>query len=187
MLKSHLVKIIPPFFGEKIYKYFFNSIIMPKKSSYFQNGSYKGYKIKLILIRENSEQYEPVSLNTPSDVYSFIKDIQHFDREKLYSIHINTRNLVIGLEEISSGSQTQSIVHPREVFKSAILNSADSIIIAHNHPSGDPTPSKDDQTLTEKLYDCGELLGIPVIDSVIIGYERYYSFLESGCLGFLHG
>jgi DNA repair protein RadC len=155
---------------------------MPKKPSSFNNGSYEGYKVKLVLIREGLDQYDPVALNTPSAVYSFMKDIQYLDREKFYSIHVNSRNQVIGLDEVSSGTQTQSIVHPREVFKSAILNSAESIILAHNHPSGDPSPSSEDRHFTKKLYECGELLGIPVLDSLIVGHERYFSFMEAGIL-----
>lgn len=81
------------------------------------------------------------------------------------------------------GILTSTLVHPREVFKGAILSSANAIIVAHNHPSGDPTPSAEDSSLLRRLYSSGELLGIPVLDSVIIGSGRYYSAREAGEIG----
>jgi DNA repair protein RadC len=109
-----------------------------------------------------------------------MKDIQNLDREKFYAIHLDTKNQVIGIDEVSSGTLNQSLLHPREVFKSAILNSAAAIILAHNHPSGDTLPSQDDRITVGRLYQCGELLGIEVFDSLIIGHDCYYSAKESG-------
>ncbi len=80
-------------------------------------------------------------------------------------------------------SVNSSIVHPREIFKTAILSNAASIIISHNHPSGDPTPSKEDISITTRLKECGKILGIEVLDHVIIGeYDKYLSFKEKGLL-----
>ena len=93
-------------------------------------------------------------------------------------MHLNTRNQVLSLEEISKGTLNAAIVHPREVYKAVILRSASGIILAHNHPSGDPAPSRDDLVLTQRLKDAGELIGIPVLDHIIIGHDKYYSLRE---------
>ena len=83
---------------------------------------------------------------------------------------------------VSSGSLNASIVHPRELFQRAILANCAAVIVAHNHPSGDPSPSPEDIALTRKLVEAGELLDIPVLDHVILGYGRYTSFKENGLL-----
>ena len=153
-----------------------------KRKSYFDGEEYKGYKISLRIIRESIDEYDPVVLSNPDDVYNFMKDIQNFDRERLYSICLDSKNQVIHCEEISSGTQTYTAAHPREVFKSAILSSSSGIILTHNHPSGDPKPSMDDYQITEKFCKCGDLLEIYLLDHVIIGMDSYYSFKESGVL-----
>jgi DNA repair protein RadC len=83
---------------------------------------------------------------------------------------------------VAIGSLSAAVVHPREVFKPAILANAAAVIVAHNHPSGDPEPSQEDKLLTRKLVLAGEALGIQVLDHVILGYERYYSFKDDGAL-----
>ena len=91
---------------------------------------------------------------------------------------LDTKNRVIKDETISIGTLNASVIHPREIFKSAIKESAHSIILVHNHPSGEPEPSHEDTEITEKLFDAGELLNIKVLDHVIIGKDNYYSFKE---------
>ena len=93
-------------------------------------------------------------------------------------ILLNTKNQLIQEVEISKGSLNQTIVHPREVFNKAIKNSAASIILIHNHPSGDPTPSQEDFILTQNLVKSGKLLGIPVLDHIVVGNGDYYSFAD---------
>ena len=87
---------------------------------------------------------------------------------------------MIGIEETSRGSLTTTILHPREVFKSAILANAASIILVHNHPSGDPTPSREDIEITKRLQRAGHLLGIKVLDHIVIGREKYVSMKDDG-------
>jgi DNA repair protein RadC len=93
---------------------------------------------------------------------------------------LTTRLVPIGWHEISRGTLDGTLVHPREAFKAAILTNAAGIILAHNHPSGDPTPSSYDDVLTKRLREAGELLGIPVHDHVILGEGSYYSYQEKG-------
>lgn len=93
----------------------------------------------------------------------------------LYALHLDAKNRIIAMELVSVGTLTNSILHPREVFKGAILNNSASIFLVHNHPSGDAEPSGDDLSVTERCKDAGELLGIEVLDHVIIGASKYAS------------
>jgi DNA repair protein RadC len=97
---------------------------------------------------------------------------------------LDQKNQVIGLHTVSIGSLTASIVHPRECFKPAILSNAAAIILAHNHPSGDCQPSREDRALTQRLVETGKLLGISVLDHIIIGdgTSSYFSFADEGLL-----
>lgn len=104
--------------------------------------------------------------------------LRGLNKEHFVILMLNTKNYLLGLETISIGSLNSSIVHPRELFKSAINKSAAAIILAHNHPSGDATPSKEDIEVTNRIRSGGQLLGIEVIDHIIIGDNSYYSFKE---------
>ena len=96
---------------------------------------------------------------------------------------LTTRGTIIGFHEVSRGSLNVTIVHPREIFKAALLANAAAVILAHNHPSGDPSPSPEDHTITTRLRRAGRLLGIEVLDHVVVGHDgRYYSFYEQGSL-----
>ena len=100
------------------------------------------------------------------------------DREKFYAVLLDTKNRIIKNELISIGSLNLSVVHPREVFKPAIKESACSIVLVHNHPSGDPTPSREDIDITQRLRDVARVVGIEILDHIIIGDNRYVSFVE---------
>jgi DNA repair protein RadC len=101
-------------------------------------------------------------------------------KEHLTTLHLDTKNQVLREEVVSIGSLNANIVHPREVFKSALLESAASVILTHNHPSGDPTPSREDINVTRKLVDGGKILGIDVLDHVIIGEGKFVSLKDEG-------
>ena len=124
---------------------------------------------------------EPVE--NPGDVTAYLDtlNIRMADREMFVVLHLDVRNRVVAHEITSIGSQTASLVHPREVFKSAILKGACSIILSHNHPSGDPSPSKDDIDLTHRLVEAGRLMGIDVLDHIIVAPpDRNLSMKETG-------
>lgn len=109
------------------------------------------------------------------------------DREHFFVLLLNIKNKIIGFSEISVGSMTTCIVHPREVLKSAILSSAASVIFVHNHPSGDPDPSTDDIEITKRLCKCFSIMGINVLDHIIVGFDAeefnsYYSFKQRNLL-----
>ena len=100
------------------------------------------------------------------------------DKENFWVIHLNGRHTMICVELISVGCATSSIVHPREVFRRALANGAVAIIIGHNHPSGDPSPSSEDRSLTERLVEAGKILGVRVLDHVIIASEGFVSLMD---------
>ena len=116
-----------------------------------------------------------------SDVFKYFYHLyQNKMQEELMVILLNTKNIVIDYKFVFKGSLNHSIVHPREIFKEAIYSSANAIIIIHNHPSGDVTPSEEDKKITEKIVLCGEMLNMPLLDHIIFGNNAYYSFLEEG-------
>lgn len=150
------------------------------KESYFDGYEYKGFRVKTKLAIEGQEEYRPMFLNSPKDVYSAFNGLKESDKERFYSVLLDNKNKVIGVDLVSQGTLTESPVHPREVYKSALLSSAASVIFVHCHPSGDPAPSIQDRELTMGLDEAGKLLGIMVLDHVIIGNGRYFSFSEIG-------
>lgn len=112
----------------------------------------------------------------------FMEDLRYEKKEHFKVLLLNTKNHVISREEISIGSLNASIVHPREIFGSALKKSAASLILVHNHPSGDPQPSQEDLEVTRRLVEAGSILGIAVRDHLIIGDGCYFSFKEKGLL-----
>lgn len=102
------------------------------------------------------------------------------DREEFIAVLLDGKGRVMGFNTVSVGSLTASLVHPREVFKAAIIANAATLILVHNHPSGDPEPSAEDVALTRRLKEAGDLLGIRILDHVVIGDDRYVSFVDTG-------
>lgn len=115
-------------------------------------------------------------ISKPEDAARLVMpEMRHLDREELRAILLDTKNRLIQVETVAVGSLNSAGVEPREVFKSAVRQSAAAVILTHNHPSGDPTPSRDDVALTKRLLQAGELLGIEVLDHVVIGDGKYIS------------
>ena len=137
------------------------------------------------LVRELDPAHgEPVLIRSPQDVHRLLHlRASHELGEVFYLITLNAQSNVVGLHEVTRGTLTSSLVHPREVFIRAIADCAAGIIVVHNHPSGDPTPSADDHAVTRQLVDAGKVLDVLVYDHVIIGNGRYFSFAEAGLLG----
>ena len=131
----------------------------------------------------SAKPIEKIHLSCPQDVANFLMPrLRYAAKEQFVVILLNGKNKVIGTEVVSEGSLSSSIVHPREVYAPAILHHAAAIMVAHNHPSGDPKPSLEDEEVTRMLSRSGKVLGIPMIDHVIIGDGNYYSFLENEAL-----
>ncbi|MCD4703781.1 MAG: DNA repair protein RadC [Methanosarcinaceae archaeon] len=122
-------------------------------------------------------------IRSPGDVYSMLyPKLRELKKERLTTLHLNTKNEVLREEVVSIGSLNANIVHPREVFRSALMEASASVILTHNHPSGDPSPSREDIAVTKKLVEGGKILGIEVLDHVIIGDGRYVSLKDEGYL-----
>lgn len=135
---------------------------------------------KICMVKDGNTKYPDVRFVNPNVVATLLHDyFGHPDREMFIVIACNTKNRLIGIHTASIGSLDTSIVHPREVFKFAILANAAAVILAHNHPSDDVTPSQDDIVLTKRLQQAGAVLGIQVLDHLVIGNEGgYYSFQD---------
>jgi DNA repair protein RadC len=120
---------------------------------------------------------------SPAQVFDFFHHELRDSRKELFlTLLLDGKNRITRKVQTSEGSLNQSIVHPREVFAPAVRESAAALIFIHNHPSGDPTPSREDREITRRLKEAGEILGIKVLDHIIIGDGAYFSFVESGLL-----
>lgn len=139
-------------------------------------------RIQLRVVREPKGDYQATAINQPTDAARFLNYLKECPEERFVVVHLNAKNEPIGLQEVSHGTLSASLVHPREVFKGALVNNSHSIIVAHNHPSGSKLePSREDLETTEQLIKAGKLLGINVIDHLIIGTqydEEPYSIRE---------
>lgn len=137
--------------------------------------------VSLKLVKENSVLYETRTIRSPYDAYKLIKNfLIDSDREKFVVACLDTKNQPVNISVVSIGSVNSAIVHPREVFKVAMLSNASKIICFHNHPSGNLKCSKEDENITNRLKECGEILGIELVDHIIVGdNDKYFSFKEN--------
>ncbi|WP_321166101.1 JAB domain-containing protein [Bacillus sp. FJAT-28004] len=135
--------------------------------------------VSLKLVKESTLSYRTNVIRNPKDAFEIAKEfIGDEDREHCILICLDTKNKINCIQTIGIGSLNSAIVHPREVFKIAILSSSASVIFAHNHPSSDCTPSQQDREITERIKKAGEIIGIELIDSIIVSEENYYSMKE---------
>lgn len=142
------------------------------------------YWVQSKLVRESGPWYATY-IKSPEDVVQVLKehlDIENSDRELFVAAYLNRKGNLSALEIVSMGGLHSSIVHPREVFKTALLCSAASIILAHNHPSGDSNPSREDIEITNRLIEVGKLLGIEVIDHIVVGVNQFTSLKAKGLI-----
>ena len=145
--------------------------------------AYRLPRYRVALVREGCSRTGVKHVHAPEDVHAIIAtEYAEAVVETAMMLALDTKNKVIGVFTISTGSLNASIIHPRDVFQRAILVNAGSVILVHNHPSGDPTPSPEDITLTRKLVEAGNILDIPVLDHVVLGDGKYVSFKEKGIL-----
>ncbi len=119
---------------------------------------------------------------SPTQVYETFSFLMQETKEMFITLHLDGKNRIICMDLVSIGSLNQSIVHPRELFKTACLSNAAAIICVHQHPTGDPTPSSEDISITRRLKEAGEIMGIKLLDHIIVGDNQYLSFVERGLL-----
>lgn len=118
----------------------------------------------------------------PQQVFDTFRFLMKETKEMFLTLHLDGKNRIIAMDLVSIGSLNQSIVHPREVFKTACLSNAAALILIHQHPTGDPSPSSEDIAITRRLKEAGEIMGIKILDHIIIGQDEYLSFVERGLL-----
>lgn len=132
--------------------------------------------------RLGEARFRPGSpVRSGGDVARIVRDSAHGSRrESFFALLLDARHRLLSMHTVSTGSVDAAPVHPREVFSPAIRDGAAAVVVAHNHPSGDPTPSAEDRAVTERLRAAGVLVGIDLLDHLVVGAERYYSFAEEG-------
>jgi len=134
-------------------------------------------------LRAHEKRAPRLYLTGPEDVADmFMREMATLDREHFRAVLLNTKNRILGVRTISIGSLNASIVHAREVFKAAVAESAQAIVLVHNHPSGLPEPSSEDIVVTERLAEAGRILGIEVLDHIVLGSQGFVSLKELGHL-----
>jgi DNA repair protein RadC len=139
--------------------------------------------ITLKVVRESSLLYKPRKIQGPEDAFELIRSfLEDADREMFTVIYLNTKNEPTAIHTVSVGTLNSSLVHPREVFKAAVMVNAASLILAHNHPSNDVQPSREDIEITRKLVDAGNILGVQVLDHIVVGSGRFRSMKNAGIL-----
>jgi DNA repair protein RadC len=139
-------------------------------------------RYRIELVRESGgDEPEEMTLRTSTDVAQVLAPLfAGLDREMFVAVLLDAKHRAIGVNTVSLGSLTGTVVHPREIFKPAIAGNAAAIILGHHHPSGSPEPSAEDREITRRLRDAGELLGIRVVDHVILGDGKHFSFADAG-------
>ena len=140
------------------------------------------YQVRLV--RDGSQRAERKKVSHPAVAAEVLRVyLDGVDREHFVVLLLDTQNQIIGIHTVTVGTLDASLIHPREIFKPAILANAASVVLAHNHPSGDPSPSAEDRAVTRQLRSAGSLVGIEVLDHIIVGDgSRYFSFSEAGAL-----
>jgi DNA repair protein RadC len=160
----------------------FDNKKVPTKTRTIKLKQIKAVYETLTIKEENNIYLRPFTrYSSPQQVFDTFSFLRHETKEYFFAIHLDGKNRICCVDEISVGSLNQSIVHPREVFKTALLSSAAAIILLHNHPTGDPTPSREDIEITKRLKEAGEIIGVRLLDHIIIG-DSYLSFVSQGLL-----
>lgn len=140
-------------------------------------------RLKKEVVREDAPEWVGTArFTSPAQIFEIFRNLRLETKEHFITLHLGVKNNLLCKETVSTGSLNQSIVHPREVFKTALLSNAAALILIHNHPSGDPKPSPEDISITRRLKDAGEILGVNVLDHIIVGDGSYLSFVEGGLL-----
>jgi DNA repair protein RadC len=133
-------------------------------------------EMRLALIKEPG--VKPQAIGSPEDLDRFIEPLKHYSEEHFVSFHLDGKNQVIGYHIVSHGTLTASLVHPREVFKAALLANSNGLIVAHNHPAGSLTPSPEDVEVTKQLIKAGNILGVKIVDHIIVSSNGSQSLRE---------
>ena len=157
--------------------------LIDRKNERRKKLAYRLPRYRVTLVREGSVSNSNNHIRTPEDVVNILSaDYDAAVVEMAQMLALDTKNKIIGSFVISTGSLNASIIHPRDIFQRAILSNAASVILVHNHPSGDPTPSSEDIELTNKLVQVGKMMDLPILDHVVIGDGKFVSLKERGII-----
>jgi DNA repair protein RadC len=144
------------------------------------------FSVRLVKEKAGIYNIEGKSIRSPEDAYDIINELLYLSeqtKEHFVILTLSTKNTILGVHTIHIGSINASIVHPREVFQPALLNNSASIVAFHNHPSGDPSPSREDVEVTKRLVEASKILGIDLLDHIVVGSQgRFVSLKEKGYL-----
>lgn len=144
---------------------------------------YRIQVVRLQVVKEATLASYARTISTPADAAELARPLlEGADREHFLALYLDTKNRVNAVHTVSVGTLNSSAVHPREVFKAAILTNAAAVILVHNHPSGDPAPSREDRATTAKLVEAGKLLGIEVLGHIVLGEGRFCSLRQAGLM-----
>ena len=136
---------------------------------------------ELTIVRRRVSESSHITVRSAVDVYDHFKSmIEALDRAHFYVVLLDAKNHLLGFNLVSVGSLTAAIVHPREIFKAAILGNAAAIILMHNHPSGDPVPSTEDLAITRRIRQAAHVMDIGVLDHIVFGDRKFISFCDDG-------
>ncbi len=137
---------------------------------------------RVVLVRERAQIF-PDPIQNSAEVFRLLgAEARTWERERFLTLILDGKNRIVAIDEVAVGTATAALVHPREILKTVILANGVSIVLVHNHPSGDPTPSKEDLALTRRIKAAAELMGIMLLDHVVLGYGRFRSLAEDGQL-----
>ncbi len=134
------------------------------------------------MVREFEVSSDRKTVSSPADITNALSKYRTKKVEYFLCVHLDSAHKITRIEEVTKGLINRSLAHPREVFRKAIISNSQSVVVAHNHPSGSLEPSEEDKGITQRLVAAGELLGVPVLDHLIISKEGYFSFKENGLL-----
>jgi DNA repair protein RadC len=157
----------------------------------FEESDYQPIRFKVIrpvyevlTVGDKAAEYfhDPRAITSSAEVSARFASLRRETRENFLALHLDAKNKILCLDRVSVGSLSAAVVHPREIFKSCLLSSAAALLLIHNHPSGNTSPSREDIELTTRLKEASELLGIRILDHIIIGTDGYYSFADQGLL-----
>jgi len=147
---------------------------MSSERHWLEHVRYSIPQLRLYLVQENSLAQQPVTVRTPKDAAKLLEPLRRAPEEHFVAIHLNVRHEAIGVHEVSHGTLSASLVHPREVFKAALVANSFAIIVCHNHPSGSAlVPSSEDFATTKQLLQAGKVLGVSLVDHLIIGFSNF--------------
>ena len=144
-------------------------------------GDFEDLRVRVGLVRSiNYDEFEPYVIRSSEDIYQLARNLDFEPQETLGLVMLDTRNQVLGYQEVSRGGLTQTAIEPKLLFQAPLLTDAASIILVHNHPSGYPEPSSEDIALTQHVQQIADLLGFRLLDHVVIGVDAYVSLADRG-------